>query len=413
MIARLPILVLNGGSSSIKFSVYEAADTLTLLYGGEASGIGTPYAQFTFHATNDRIYQQHVSASKAQGLRSFRDTVQKIADILDQPGVSRPLAIGHRIVHSGPNLTAHQRITPGVLADIEQAATFAPLHQPIALEIIHEAMHRFPGVANYACFDTVFHQDMPEVSSIYPVPKSIRDLGVHRYGFHGLSCESVMHLFHEGRISNGSLPSRIPARLIIAHLGSGASVTAVRDGKPFDTTMGLTPLGGITMGTRPGDLDPGLVFYLLRMHAGSSANATDAVEQLLNKNSGLLALSGLSNDMRILRDAVIAGNRQAAFAIEVFIRSVKNAIGGFVALMGGVDALIFTGGIGEHDALSRSEICFGLDAFGIIIDLQKNETTQPEVRRISQPVSSTAIYVLPAEEDQMIASHVARMMNAH
>ena len=410
LMPRLPILVLNGGSSSIKFSVYEAADRLTLLYEGEASGIGTPKAQFDFHAITDENHQRPMPGSTPPELGSFRDAVRKIAATLDQPGIPHPAAIGHRVVHSGPKLRSHQRITPEVLADIEHATSFAPLHEPIALEIIHEAMHHFPKVDNYACFDTIFHQTMPEVASTYPLPKDVREQGVRRYGFHGLSCESILQQFESGRVPGPLHLAKVPSRLIIAHLGSGASITAVRDGKSIDTTMGLTPCGGILMGTRPGDLDPGLIFYLLRQHANESANTTDAIEQLLNKHSGLLALSELSNDMRILREAAASHNMQAALAIEAFVLSVKKAIGGFIALMCGVDAIVFTGGIGEHDALTRSQICAGLDAFGITIDPKKNEAMQPRSRRISQQESNAAVYVLPAEEDRGVATHVANML---
>jgi acetate kinase len=412
LMSRLPILVLNGGSSSIKFSIYDAADHLTLLDEGEASGIGTSKAQFSFHARTQESHRTTAPEAAPNELGSFRDAVRKIAATLDQPGIPRPAAIGHRVVHSGPKLRSHQHITPQVLENIEEAITFAPLHQPIALEIIHEAMHHFPQVDNYACFDTIFHQTMPEVASTYPLPKEIREQGVRRYGFHGLSCESILQQFVDGRVP-GPLPlADVPSRLIIAHLGSGASVTAVRDGKSIDTTMGLTPCGGILMGTRPGDLDPGLVFYLLRQHANESANPTDTIEQLLNNHSGLLALSGLSNDMRILREAAANQNLQAALTIEAFVLSVKKSIGGFMVLMGGVDAIVFTGGIGEHDALTRSQICAGLDAFGVLIDPKKNEAMQPSSRRISQQESTASIYVLHAEEDRAVATHVANMLRA-
>ncbi len=410
--ARTPILVLNGGSSSIKFSVFDAMTSLSPLYEGEASGIGTPKARFDFFAIHEGQRQSQDTEQKPHALDSFREAVQRIAASLDQPGVPRPLAIGHRVVHSGPKLHAHQRITPAVLADIEQAVSFAPLHQPIALEILHRAMQIFPDVPHYACFDTVFHQTMPEEASIYPLPAEIREQGVHRYGFHGLSFESILQQFLDGRVPGQDSSFKVPARMIVAHLGSGASITAVRDGKSIDTTMGLTPCGGVVMGTRPGDLDPGLIFYLLRRQTGDSASATDAIEQMLNKRSGLLALSEISNDMRIVRDAAAKGNPQAALAIEVFVRSIKKVIGGYVALLGGVDALVFTGGIGEHDALSRTQICAGLNAFGIVIDPQKNEATQPRARCISQQESRTAVYVLPAEEDQRIAAHVAQMVSA-
>jgi len=409
---QLPILVFNSGSSSIKFSVYMADGPLTPIYEGEASGIGTPEAQFEFHARKNTDQRQQTPGPSPQEPGSFRDAVRKIAATLDEAGVPRLLAIGHRVVHSGPTLTRHQRITPTVLAQIEKAISFAPLHEPIALEIIHEAIHHFPDADNYACFDTVFHQTMPTVASTYPLAKEIRQQGVRRYGFHGLSCESILQQFEDGQVPDLCSPAKVPARLIIAHLGSGASITAVRDGKSIDTTMGLTPCGGILMGTRSGDLDPGLIFYLLRTHAAGSSNPTGAIEELLNKHSGLLALSGLSNDMRVLRDAAASGNLEAALAIESFVLSARKAIGGFVALMGGVDALVFTGGIGEHDSLTRTQICSGLIACNIAICPEKNEAAGPTARLISRQEAGSAIYVLPAEEDRVIARHVAHMIHA-
>jgi acetate kinase len=407
---QLPILVLNGGSSSIKFSIYIANGTeLTLLNDGEASGVGTPDAQFDFYAFREGKRETLLSESKPAELGSTRDAVRKIETLLHQPGLMRPAAIGHRIVHTGPKLHAHQLITPEVLSEIEKATYFAPLHQPIGLEIIREAKKSFPGVDNYACFDTIFDQDLPEVASIYPLPKEIRDQGVHRYGFHGLSCESILHQFQDGRVPNLFPPAQIPERMIYAHLGSGASVTAIRKGKGLDTSMGLTPCGGVLMGTRSGDLDPGLILYLLRLHSGSAVNATDAVEQMLNKHSGMLALSGLSNDMRILRDAAKSGNRQAALAIEAFTLSVKKAIGGYIALLGGLDALVFSGGIGEHDPITRAQVCTGLDAFGLTLNLEENDATHEGPKTISKKGSKIAVYVLPADEDRVIAGHVARL----
>ncbi len=407
---HLPILVFNGGSSSIKFSIYIAEGTkLTRLNDGEAGGIGTPKPQFNFYAFRDGKRETLVSESEPQDLGSTRDAVRKIAALLQQLGLTHPAAIGHRIVHTGPNLHAHQRITSAVLLEIEKATRFAPLHQPIGLEIIQEAKESFPGVDNYACFDTIFDQDLPEVASIYPLPKEIRDQGVHRYGFHGLSCESILQQFQDGRVPDLFPPNKIPERLIYVHLGSGASVTAIRNGKAIDVSMGFTPCGGVIMGTRPGDLDPGLVFYLLRMHAGSAANATDAVEQLLNKRSGMLALSGLSNDMRILRHAAKNGDRQAALAIEAFALSVKKTIGGYIALMGGLDALVFSGGIGERDPMTRAQVCASMDAFGLALNPETNDPTHAGPKTISQKESKIAVYVLPADEDRVIAGHVARL----
>ena len=408
---HLPILVFNGGSSSIKFSIYIANGTaLTLLNYGEAGGIGTPKPQFNFNVFRDGESETLLSESAPTELGSTREAVRKIAALLHQPGLTRPAAIGHRIVHTGPNLHAHQQITPAVLLEIEKATCFAPLHQPIGLEIIREATESFPGVDNYACFDTIFDQDLPEVASIYPLPREIRDQGVHRYGFHGLSCESILEQFQDGRVPNLFPPNQIPKRVIYAHLGSGASVTAIRDGKAIDVSLGLTPSGGVIMGTRPGDLDPGLVFYLMRLQGGSAADATNAVEQLLNKRSGMLALSGLSNDMRILRDAEKNGNEQAALAIEAFVLSVKKTIGGYIALMGGLDALVFSGGIGERDLVTRAQVCAGMDAFGLILNPEANGPTHAGPKTISQKGSKIAVYVLPADEDRVIAAHVARLV---
>jgi acetate kinase len=218
-----------------------------------------------------------------------------------------------------------------------------------------------------------------------------------------------MQQFQDGQVPDLNPPNQIPKRVICAHLGSGASVTAIRDGKAIDCSMGLTPCGGIIMGTRPGDLDPGLVFYLMRLQDGSAADATNAVEQLLNKDSGMLALSGLSNDMRLLREAEKNGSDQAALTIEVFARSVKKMIGGYVALMGGLDALVFSGGIGEHDPLTRAQVCTGMDVFGLTLDTETNNPTHSGPKTISRSDSKVAVYVLPADEDQIIAEHVARL----
>ncbi len=407
---HLPILVFNGGSSSIKFSIYISdGKQLTKLNEGEAGGIGTPKPQFNFYAYRDGKRETLASESDPKDLGSIRDAVRKIATLLHQPGLTQPAAIGHRIVHTGPNLHAHQPITSAVLLEIEKATCFAPLHQPIGLEIVREAKESFPGVENYACFDTIFLQDLPEVASIYPLPKEIRDQGVHRYGFHGLSCESIMEQFREGRVPPPATPGEVPHRVIYAHLGSGASVTAIRDGKALDHCMGLTPTSGVIMGTRPGDLDPGLVFYLMRLQGGSAVDATHAVEQLLNKRSGMLALSGLSNDMRLLREAEKNGNAQAALAIDVFALSIKKMIGGYVALMGGLDALVFSGGIGERDPMTRTQVCAGMEAFGLTLDPAANDPTHAGPKTISPADSMVAVYVLPADEDRIIAEHVARL----
>jgi acetate kinase len=271
------------------------------------------------------------------------------------------------------------------------------------IAVIKDTMEKFPGVQHYACFDTVFHETMSEAATTYPIPLKYREQGVRRYGFHGLSCESIVRQL---RAAN---EIKFPRRMVIAHLGSGCSVTALVDGRSVDTTMGLTPTGGVVMGTRPGDLDPGLVLYLLRQVDGDKVTA---LETMLNHDAGMVALSGMPNDMKAVREAEAKGDGKATLAIEIFTRSVKKAVGGFVALMGGVDAVVFAGGIGEHDARSREEIVGGLECFGISIDSALNEAKGEAMRRVSASESVAKVYVVPAKEDWMIAVHVDCMARA-
>jgi acetate kinase len=313
-------------------------------------------------------------------------------------------AVGYRVVHPGAKLREHVRITGEVLKELEAAASFAPLHDPEALEAIRETMHRMPNVPHFACFDTIFHQTMPEEASTYAIPKEYRDHGVKRYGFHGLSCESVVRQMR--RLG----PPSLPRRMVIAHLGSGCSVTALWDGKSVDTTMGLTPTGGIIMGTRPGDLDPGLLLYLLRQQKNEEAAA---LETMLNHNAGMVALTQLPNDMKAVRKAAADGNAQAVLALKVFTRSIRKAIGGFAWLLGGLDAIVFTGGIGEHDVTTRTDILAGLMETGVVIDSSSNNATGDGVHRISASDSVTAVFIVPAQEDLIIAQHVKRMLHAH
>ena len=243
---------------------------------------------------------------------------------------------------AGPRLTAHQRITPQVLQTLEAAAHFAPLHVPAAIALIREIGKALPGVPQFACFDTAFHTTMPEAASRLPLPKKYWDAGIRKYGFHGLSCESIV----------SQVARALPKYLIVAHLGNGASITAIVDGKSVDTTMGLTPTGGIIMGTRPGDLDPGVLLHLL-----NTGTTLRRLRSCSTKSRGLLGISGSASDMRKLHEAADKGDAQAQLAIEMFARAAAKAIGGFVATMGNLDTLVFTGGIGEHDADVRAKIC--------------------------------------------------------
>ncbi len=389
------ILVVNCGSSSIKFSLFNSGkQPHGVVYEGELSGIGTVHAGFTFRGGDGHDLKTSTSFQKPS---SPAEAIRIVASAISRPGLPVAQAIGYRVVHPGPLIRSHQRITPALL------------HSPASLEVIHEMMDVIPDVAHYACFDTVFHQTMPSEATTYPIPDEYTRQGVRRYGFHGLSCESIVDQLRQAE-ANGEVV--FPQRLIIAHLGSGCSVTALKKGCSVDNTMGLTPTGGVVMGTRPGDLDPGLILYLLRERDGDTNSAADRLERLLNQSSGLLALSGLANDMRSIRAAAVNGNERAKFALKVFTRSVRKAIGGYMFLLGGVDAIVFTGGIGEHDAQTQQEILGGLEGMGIELDASSSEHHQQPLKRISALASAVDVFVVPAAEDRMIAQHVDQIVRS-
>lgn len=398
------LLVINSGSSSIKFSIFAAGTgSPHSLYEGEVSGIGSGHATFHFHPSSGKEKNPPTPIQAQDSLEGM----SRIVEAVKQQDLPRIDAVGYRVVHPGPKLDHHTRLTDAILQELDAAAVFAPLHDPPAIRIIRDTMARIPHVPHFACFDTVFHNTMPETASTYAIPLEYRERGVRRYGFHGLSFESVVAQIREASMT-------MPRRMVIAHLGSGCSITALVDGRSIDTTMGLTPTGGVVMGTRPGDLDPGILLYLLRQTKGDRPEAVNAVEQLLNFSSGLAALSGLPNDMRSIRKAAAEGNPRAQLAIDIFIRSTRKSIGSFSWLMSGLDAIVFTGGIGEHDTHSRAEILAGLAPLGINLDVKLNnlEKTDSEtkLRRISASETKTDIFVIPAKEDWMIAQHVQRML---
>jgi acetate kinase len=396
---RMHILVLNPGSSSIKFSMREEdKGEFRTVYAGEVGGIGGRAEKLEFRDAAGNDLSGRLGAGKPG---SMEDAIALVERAVGLDGLPQPEAIGYRVVHPGAHLRGHQRLTPEVLAELRAACEFAPLHDPEALAMIGETMRRFADVPHIACFDTVFHETMTEEATVYALPYAVRRQGVRRYGFHGLSCESVVTQMRE------AAGLEFPRSMLIAHLGSGCSVTAVVDGKSADTTMGLTPTGGVVMGTRTGDLDPGVVLFLMRQAAATA----DSVEKMLDGDAGLKALGGV-NDMRELRKRAMEGNARAGLAIRVFCRSVVKAIAGFVALHG-ADALVFTGGIGEHDAATRAEIAGGLRGLGVELEDAANRMEDAAaggaVRKISDEDSRVAVYVVPAEEDRMIAWHVARM----
>jgi acetate kinase len=408
------ILVLNPGSSSIKFSMHElaegshevgegsvaagtgAAESRTL-YEGELGGIGGRLEKLAFRDAAGNDLSGRLGKVKIGTMEEAFGVVERAVGL---DGLPPPDAVGYRVVHPGAHLRGHQRLTADVLAQLREACEFAPLHDPEALEIIEEMMRRFSGVPHIACFDTVFHETMPEEATVYALPYSVRKQGVRRYGFHGLSCESVVTQLRE------AVGVEFPRSMLIAHLGSGCSVTACIDGKSVDTTMGLTPTGGVMMGTRTGDLDPGVVLFLMRQ-AGATA---DSVERMIDGDAGLKALGGV-NDMRELRRRATAGDARTQLAIRVFCRTLVKTVAGLAALHNPT-AVVFTGGIGEHDALTRRAIAVGLWAFGAEMEDAANELPAKGLRKISEEDSRIALYVVPAEEDRMIARHVARMCRA-
>jgi acetate kinase len=386
-----PIFVLNSGSSSLKFGLFEATQfDVRPLARGSADGINSDRGKVQLKsADGTSLYEQ------SQAINDQPDALRLVADLLKSHGLAAPAAIGHRVVHGGPSLTEHQRITPQVLEQLQASVHFAPLHLPWELALIRESQRLFPDAEQFACFDTAFHRTLPEAAARLPLPQQFWEAGVRRYGFHGLSCESILY----------ALGKSVPPRLIIAHLGNGASITAVRDGASIDTTMGLTPTGGIIMGTRPGDLDPGVLLHILHTHKDDSTHRIYELGKVLDKQSGLLGISGFASDMRQLREAA-AANPHARLAIDMFTRVTKKGIAGYVALLGGLDSLVFAGGIGEHDSATRAEICEGLQCFGLSLDVEANRQNS---KNIAAPKSSVAVSVMSSDEESQIARHVARL----
>ena len=367
------ILVLNSGSSSLKFGVYSrGANDEEPLLTGSAEGIGRSNGALNILSRDGKPLIARNTTAESQS-----DALSTLAKEIQQYIHAAPVAVGHRIVHGGPNLLTHQLMTPKLLDELRAARHFAPLHIPQALSLIASAQQSFPNALQFACFDDAFHRTMPEVASHLPIPQRYFNAGIRRYGFHGLSYESLVHHFG----------AQLPARAIFAHLGNGASLCAVLDGKSIDTTMGLTPTGGIPMGTRSGDLDPGVLLYLMR-----NENLTaDQFEDLLNHQSGLLALSNGESDVKTLVDRARANDPRAKFALDSFATAIRKTIGAYAALLCGVDLLVFTGGIGEHSDYIRTAATSGLEFFGVTPD---------------------RIKVVPAQEELQIARHARAMILA-
>lgn len=388
------ILILNAGSSSLKFSVYSPAKDKSWqpVTRGQVDGIGTAPVLIAKDADGKQIANQKLDST----VKDAHKALEVLAAWLrTQFTNAKVLGVGHRVVHGGTKYFRPTLVTNQVLADLKKLIPLAPLHQPFNLAAIEAVFQRLPDVPQVACFDTGFHRDHNEVVELIPLSKEIRQQGVQRYGFHGISYEYI----------SSALPQVAPAiaegRVIVAHLGSGASLCAMKNGKSVDSTMGFTAMDGLCMGTRPGSLDPGVVLYLFQTLGLSAKEA----ETMLYKKSGLLGISGISNDMRILLER---SEPEAKLAVDYFIYRIAKEIGALTAVLGGLDALVFTAGIGENSPVIRQRICKASSWLGIELDDDANGRKEA---CISKPHSKVSAWVIPTDEELMIAKHMSGLLN--
>jgi acetate kinase len=386
------VLTINSGSSSIRFAVYEAGETPRRLLDGKIDRIGLSGTNLI---VNDPAVKPQVPRRVAAA--DHRTAVGFLLDWLEaQPVFALVQAAGHRVVH-GMNHSKPERITPKLLAELHRITPYAPDHLPREIGLIEALLRRHPKRPQVACFDTAFHHTMPRVAKLLPIPRRYAAKGVERYGFHGLSYAYLMEEL--GRLD----PAATKGRVILAHLGNGASLAAVRRSKSIDTSMGFTPTAGLVMSTRTGDLDPGLVYYLARTERMTAAQ----FQQIVNHESGLLGVSGTSSDLRELL-AQEAGDGRAAEAVGLFCYEAKKWIGSFGAALGGLDTLVFAGGIGENAPLIRERICEGLGFLGIELNRKRNVKNAP---LISPAAGRVKVRVIRTDEELMIARSVTRVLN--
>ena len=385
-------LVLNAGSSSVKFSVYGRPEgEWGLASRGQIDGIGTS-PKLTARDGSGAVLADQALSTNVRDLPAALDALARW--LRERYGGAPVAGVGHRVVHGGSKYAKPCIITPEVMADLRVLVPLAPLHQPHNLGAIQAVAERLPGVPQVACFDTGFHRGQPPVAELVPLPREIRATGVQRYGFHGLSYEYIASALP------GAAPEIAEKRVIVAHLGSGASLCAMKARKSVDCSMGFTALEGLCMGTRPGAMDPGVVLHLFQTLGLSPAE----VEHLLYKKSGLLGLSGISNDMRDLE-----GNPdpRAQLAVEYFVYQAAKQIGALTAVLGGLDALVFTAGIGENSAEIRRRICAASAWLGVELDAAANGR---HATRITAPGSRVSAWVIPTNEELMIARHTGDLL---
>ncbi len=391
--AKACILTINGGSSSIKFALFEACDSLQRTLEGTIERIGLPETTFEVKGLNkaDNFTRSVAAANHTVAVGLLMDWIE------DRIQRGELMAVGHRVVHGGPKYSEPQRITTEMVEELHQLQPFDPEHLPEEILLTEAFHHRFPDLVQVACFDTAFHHDLPRVAKLLPIPRRYEAQGVRRYGFHGLS-----YAFLIQELARVAGPSAAQGRVILAHLGNGASLAAVYEGKSMDTSMGLTPAGGVPMSTRSGDLDPGLVWYLSRTDKVTAKK----FNEIVNFQSGLLGVSETSSDMHDLLERETEDVR-AAEAVALFCYQVKKWIGAFAAALGGLDTLVFAGGIGENAPVVRARICDGLGFLGI--ELEKNRNAANE-GVISAQASRVAVRVIHTDEESMIARTVCRVL---
>jgi acetate kinase len=386
-------LVLNAGSSSLKFCVFQRppSEHWRLEARGQIEGIGTSPRLSVKDANGESLANENLGNE----VRDGRDAVAALAAWLrSKYGGSRVLGVGHRVVHGGSRFTGPTIINPQVLEELYKLVPLAPLHQPYNLAAIEAASERLPGVPQVACFDTSFHRGQSAVAELIPIPRDLREAGLQRYGFHGLSYEYIASVLPD------VAPEIANDRVIVAHLGSGASLCALKERKSVDSTLGFTALDGLCMGTRPGSLDPGVVLHLFQ---GLNLSVKD-VETLLYKKSGLLGISGISNDMR---DLLGRSEPEAQLAVDYFVYRVAKEIGALTAVLGGLDALVFTAGIGENSPEIRQRICQASAWLGVELDPAANADRRSI---ISTSLSKVSVFVIQTNEELMIARHTGSLL---
>ena len=386
------VLTMNSGSATLKSALYKAEDHQDLLLSMTVDGAGASGSRLRIAVpSGTTLLDSPVDPGDPHA------SLEAMFAWLDEHGyLSQLAAAGHRLVPGGPRYKQPQRVTPEFLKEIEQLVPLDPDHMPAAIRGIKFVAGKFPALPQVACFDTAFHSSLPKVARMYALPRNLYDQGVLRYGFHGLSYEYLMGELQtlEGKLAGG--------RVIMAHLGNGASMAAVKDGKGIDTSMGFTPLEGLVMGTRSGDIDPGLLLYLLEQKKMSAKE----LSTMLNKSSGLLGVSATSGDMRVLLDKM-KQDAPAGEAVDLFCYRAKKYIGAYAAALGGLDILVFAGGIGENAPIVRKRICDGLDFLGIRLDAPSNEANAP---LISSSESNAKVRVIKTNEDLMIVRHVLSVL---